>query len=1405
MVISYRANGGKPMYVVVAPNVLRPNTDYHISVSLYDIPAPIEVNASVIGPAHSISTGAVAVGTAESKVLTLAIGDWPKGRYRVQVEGKGANFTKYDNAVAITRDSFLGRVFLYYEAKCVSVFIQTDKATYKTGQKVQFRAVVVNPSLIPKDNVPIDIHINDGNGKRVIEWTKFVIGPAHSISTGAVAVGTAESKVLTLAIGDWPKGRYRVQVEGKGANFTKYDNAVAITRDSFLGRVFLYYEAKCVSVFIQTDKATYKTGQKVQFRAVVVNPSLIPKDNVPIDIHINDGNGKRVIEWTKLYAKNGVIAEELQLSAQPVLGHWTIGVMACRHNTTKTFTVVDDMFPTFDVEVVLPTYVTTNRSEVVALVKAFDTNGKAIKGELTLFVRAINYYRNSKFRTKTAIDGSVTLTINLVEDLQIKEFVNNKHREFEVTAVVRDTLTGKQCNRTNTVNVYERDLKFDVIMPSTAYKLGLKNTFVVKVCTQDGKPVADSGPQVKLQYGFVFNNSKWINSSLLLSPTNGLIKFDVFPPRDMGRSELVFTAEYMGLTYDLDIKRATTRSGHYMQVIRSDTTNDITVGQEVKFIANATEPIGRLVCEVMGKGDIAWAKSFDIPANTTAGYEFSVATVPQMVPTARVMCYYVRPDDREVVADDIDFDVVPVIGTPFTVNADTRHTSPGEFGCVWLNTSHNPFVDVSREDVVNELKTYVRTTRQSDHYKHYRRWDPTMITFDESAVGVIHNGFIQVNYKANGGKPMYVVVAPNVLRPNTDYHISVSLYDIPAPIEVNATVIGPAHNVSTGAVAVGTGESKVLTLAIGNWPEGDYKVQVMGKGANFTKYDVVPDGQDKAVYKPGQKVQFRAVVVNPSLIPKDNVPIDIYIEDGNGKRVIEWRILYAKNGVICEELQLSAQPVLGHWTIGVMACRHNTTKTFTVVAADENLLPTFDVEVVLPTYVVTNRSSEVVATIKAIDTNGKAVKGDLTLTVETNHYNPSKYRTKATIDGSATIAVNLAEDLALDERIVDSNGDEIEFTARVKETVTGKEYNKSHTIKIYDRDVRVELIKTSVTYKPGLKNTFHLKVVTQDSKPVADSGPQLKLKYGYSSNESEWKECKDSPLLLSPTNGVVKFDVFPPKDINLMEIKAEYKGLTYDIYIAKAMTRSGHYMQVLRLDTTTDITVGQDVKFMVNATEPIVRLVCEVMGKGDIAWAKSFDIQTNITAGYEFSVATVPQMAPTARVLCHYVRPDDREVVADAIDFDVVPVFRTPVTAVDIKPEELAGVGLMTSNNPFVDISVEDVVNELKTYNRQIARKSSYFGGYEHSLATVVTFDESGVGVMHNGFILIGYKPMSGPDNCSANVCTRSLYLTELKAWGRHIVDDKYGPTKRIVQIPSQYLQALAYQKLNPQNNIPNT
>ncbi|CAG2109155.1 unnamed protein product [Medioppia subpectinata] len=277
-----RANGGKPVYTVVAPKTLRPNADYHIYVSLYDIPAPIEMVATVIGPAHSVSTGAVTFNTAESKVLTLAIGDWPEGpthdpfTYKLQVKGKGAYFTTvYEKPVQHNHNN--------------SHPIPTNETTSE-GLYLLLCELILGFS----------------HSHKYVCLFGYIFGPLFHVNSRQHQLGS--------------------------------------------------------------DQSNY---------------------NTPIDIHIKDGNGKRVIEWTKLYPKNGIISEELQLSGQPVFGNWTIVAEALERNTTKAFTVADYELPTFNVEVVLPTYATRNRSEVTATVKAFDANGKAVKGDLTFEVTSL--------------------------------------------------------------------------------------------------------------------------------------------------------------------------------------------------------------------------------------------------------------------------------------------------------------------------------------------------------------------------------------------------------------------------------------------------------------------------------------------------------------------------------------------------------------------------------------------------------------------------------------------------------------------------------------------------------------------------------------------------------------------------------------------------------------------------------------------------------------------------------------------------------------------------------------------------------------------------------------------------------------------------------------------------------
>jgi CD109 antigen len=134
----------------VAPIKLRPNADYHVSLSVYDSPNPVEVDVTVSGPSETGSFNSasktVVVNPAETRILNLEIGEWSSGNYKLIVKGRGGF-------------EFNNETTLEYQQKSYSVFIQSDKAIYKPGQLVQFRAIIVNPSLRPTVTGAIDIYI----------------------------------------------------------------------------------------------------------------------------------------------------------------------------------------------------------------------------------------------------------------------------------------------------------------------------------------------------------------------------------------------------------------------------------------------------------------------------------------------------------------------------------------------------------------------------------------------------------------------------------------------------------------------------------------------------------------------------------------------------------------------------------------------------------------------------------------------------------------------------------------------------------------------------------------------------------------------------------------------------------------------------------------------------------------------------------------------------------------------------------------------------------------------------------------------------------------------------------------------------------------------------------------------
>lgn len=116
----------------------------------------------------------------------------------------------------------------------------------------------------------------------------------------------------------------------------------------FVNNTELTLQTKSFSVLIQTDKAIYKPGDKVNFRVIILDSNLKP---FPIKgdlvIYVTDSKDNRVKRWTdgQRSLSKGVFTGLVELSPSTVLGDWTIEVQVMGTTQQKKFEVANTCCP----------------------------------------------------------------------------------------------------------------------------------------------------------------------------------------------------------------------------------------------------------------------------------------------------------------------------------------------------------------------------------------------------------------------------------------------------------------------------------------------------------------------------------------------------------------------------------------------------------------------------------------------------------------------------------------------------------------------------------------------------------------------------------------------------------------------------------------------------------------------------------------------------------------------------------------------------------------------------------------------------------------------------------------------------------------------------------------------------
>ncbi|XP_054012298.1 murinoglobulin-1-like isoform X1 [Hylaeus anthracinus] len=582
----------------------------------------------------------------------------------------------------------------------------------------------------------------------------------------------------------------------------------------------------------------------------------------------------------------------------------------------------------------------------------------------------------------------------------------------------------------------------------------------------------------------------------------------------------------------------------------------------------------------------------------------------------------------------------------------------------------------------------------------------------------------------------YVFTAPKRLLAGETESGCVSLHNLEPPAHVLLELLSPSSVqeeevlASTSSV-IKTGIETCLELIV---PSTKYSNARLRLKMNFDKHrDYVVESEkevyiehdslitfvetDKPVYKPGQDVNIRVLMLKHDLKPwKKEIP-KVWIENPSEVRVAQWTNVSTETGMAQLLFPLSPEPSLGTWKIKVEKKRsHPQLVHTTMFEVKKYVLPRFQLTISSPGYILAD-AEDVTWNICAKYSYGKPVKG--TLFLKSTPQTPSwrrklnlpeiHYETELDTRNGCTEYVLSGAALGLARWKVAPNN--IVLIANFTEAGTGVVETTISRTMVMHQALKLEFVSHTPKYfKLGLPYHGKLRVLRHDDTPAPNEKIQLCLKVrGKDEMVRVVVECRN---FTSSADGFVDFIVPPPhKNIVLLSFVAtgvDYPTKYYSpdkrwrvfmdqpsahIDVNPWYSPSDSYLAVAR--GYQPIECGEKYSFNVMYTVPShtkpnesISFHYSINSKGDLLiyghvkhkpsrdtilnysefhnLLGAVESPTNKTDQgsdvhrFPLSVKVTPSMAPVSELLLYYVRPDG-EIVATTYTIEVGHCFENKV------------------------------------------------------------------------------------------------------------------------------------------------
>ena len=484
-----------------------------------------------------------------------------------------------------------------------------------------------------------------------------------------------------------------------------------------------------------------------------------------------------------------------------------------------------------------------------------------------------------------------------------------------------------------------------------------------------------------------------------------------------------------------------------------------------------------------------------------------------------------------------------------------------------------------------------------------------------------------------------MALAPAVLRSGQLEGISVSLFqgENPAKGRVNVALTRGGNPVAKAQATIeGSG---TVSIQLPRIAPGPYEIEVKGQGFRDLAQVRVVDTKvlfletDKPIYKPGQKIHVRVLMLGPELKPlSDEVTVEV--QDAKGIKVFKQQAMADDFGMAELEMPLSTEPNLGVWKLTAISGDQTTQLD---VRVEEYVLPKYEVIVeTAKDWVLANEP--VKGTVSAEYSFGKPVRGEVEIVASRYVGVWEEFATfTQEIDGSGSFELPAVGYVSG----VPASGGQGNLTLEitVREKSTGYVETTTRLLTVAESPLKLQVIPESLAFKPSLPFSFLVVTETPGNEPV---DREVSVAVDYLGEDLQSLGRKTHRVVTD--RGKALLQIKPPKEAVALTLEAVSKQAEARLNLQASYSPSGNFIHVEQTGAGV-LNVGATARFGVASTIEGRNTYYEVISRGKVVFS-------DFTQTPDIAFRLSPVMAPTSRLVVYQILPNN-EVAADYIPFDV--------------------------------------------------------------------------------------------------------------------------------------------------------